>query len=165
MRFQPGSIPHNKGVQTQSVLNKLERFRNNLPILCKTHGYHLNWRVHSRNNVKCNICAIEYQRIARKKDKLKFKLQDARQHSRTKNMVFDIDRSLILEMIELQSNKCALSGVEFVDENYSIDRINSSIGYTKDNIQLVLFEVNRMKSDLDMNLFLDLCNKISKYKK
>lgn len=38
------------------------------------------------------------------------------------------------------------------------------MGYTKDNIQLVIFEVNRMKSDLDLDLFLDLCNKISLYK-
>lgn len=34
--------------------------------------------------------------------------------------------------------------------NISIDRINSDLGYTKDNIQLIGAMINRMKSDLTL---------------
>lgn len=39
----------------------------------------------------------------------------------------------------------------------SIDRIDSTKGYTKDNTQLVCDIVNRMKLDLPMNEFVILC--------
>ena len=41
--------------------------------------------------------------------------------------------------------------------NISIDRINSDLGYTKDNIQLVSAMINRMKSDLTSKEFIDFC--------
>lgn len=41
--------------------------------------------------------------------------------------------------------------------NISIDRIDSTKGYTKDNTQLVCDIVNRMKLDLPMNEFVTLC--------
>lgn len=45
------------------------------------------------------------------------------------------------------------------NENYniSVDRIDSSKGYTKDNVQLVCDIVNRMKLDLNMSKFVELC--------
>lgn len=164
MRFEKGSIPYNKGIQKEEVLNKVQRFKNNLAVFCKKHGEHLNWRLHTGNNVQCKLCCNEIQKKAREENKLKFKLKDAKQHSKTKNISFEINEKIILEILKIQNNKCALSGIDFVNENYSIDKINPKMGYTKDNIQLVIFEVNRMKSDLDLDLFLDLCNKISLYK-
>lgn len=44
--------------------------------------------------------------------------------------------------------------------NVSIDQIDPSKGYTLNNIQLVCMGVNQMKSDLDMNTLLYLCNAI-----
>ena len=49
--------------------------------------------------------------------------------------------------------------------NISIDRINSDLGYTKDNIQLVSAMINRMKSDLTSKEFIDFCSIISNYNK
>ncbi len=45
--------------------------------------------------------------------------------------------------------------------NISIDRINSDLGYTKNNIQLVSAMINRMKSDLTSKEFIDFCSIIS----
>lgn len=42
----------------------------------------------------------------------------------------------------------------------SIDRIDSSKGYTKDNIQWVHKNVNIMKMDQTMDQFLYICKKI-----
>lgn len=50
------------------------------------------------------------------------------------------------------------------DDSYSIDRINSSIGYTIDNIEVISYRANRLKSDAsnnEINLLSTHCNKIT----
>lgn len=44
--------------------------------------------------------------------------------------------------------------------NLSVDRIDSSKPYTKENIQLVCMAVNQMKSDLDDITFYKFCEAI-----
>ena len=147
-------------------MTKLEKFRNGFPLVCKHHGEHLNWREHSENNVKCNLCASQHQKNARNKDPVKFLVKDAKQHAKAKNREFEISIDDVLDCLYKQNNKCALSGVEFsIDNKPSLDRINSNLGYTKDNIQLLLKEVNIMKSNLDQDKFLELCSFIGKKKK
>lgn len=48
--------------------------------------------------------------------------------------------------------------------NISVDRIDSSKGYTKDNIQLICGMVNIIKYKLPQEKFIELCKKISKKK-
>ena len=43
----------------------------------------------------------------------------------------------------------------------SIDRINSDLDYTKDNIQIVHKNINMMKGTLDSKTFIYLCNLIT----
>jgi len=45
--------------------------------------------------------------------------------------------------------------------NISIDRINSSLGYTKDNVQLLAAIVNHMKTDLPDSEFIKICSIIT----
>ena len=45
--------------------------------------------------------------------------------------------------------------------NISIDRINSSLGYTKDNVQLFAAIVNGMKTDLPDSEFIKICSIIT----
>lgn len=76
-------------------------------------------------------------------------------------MVFDINIDDVLLLKDLQNNKCKYSGREFVwkintKNKTSIDRIDSSKGYTKNNIQLVCFEVNQAKNNLSEKVFLNL---------
>jgi hypothetical protein len=68
-----------------------------------------------------------------------------------------------------QEGKCAISGVPLTLKAHkrdhtgtaSVDRIDSKLGYTKDNIQWVHKTVNQMKMDLEESEFFDWCNKIS----
>jgi hypothetical protein len=72
-----------------------------------------------------------------------------------------------------QDKKCALSGLPIKfgitnqdkESNASLDRIDSSLGYTKNNIQWVTKEINRMKMDLDEHRFIELCRAITIYNK
>ena len=49
--------------------------------------------------------------------------------------------------------------------NLSIDRIDSSKGYTKDNIQLVCSAANMMKGYMEYNELIQFCKAIIKNKK
>jgi hypothetical protein len=65
-----------------------------------------------------------------------------------------------------QDKKCALSGQTMIlcsDKNLStvsVDRINSKLGYYKDNIQLVLKKYNQAKMDLSDKEFYNLCKSV-----
>ena len=71
-----------------------------------------------------------------------------------------------------QDKKCALTkiiigwGDESNNKNSaSIDRINSNLGYTLDNIQLVHKDVNLMKNKFDQQYFIEMCILIAENKK
>lgn len=71
----------------------------------------------------------------------------------------------LTKVYELQNGLCALTGVPMtwetlngkVSTNISIDRVDSSIGYEEQNIQLVCRIVNIMKNDLSLNEFIGWC--------
>lgn len=69
-----------------------------------------------------------------------------------------------------QEGKCALSGLDIVI-NYnqkeghtaSLDRIDSSKGYTEDNVQWVHKDINMMKRTYDQDYFIELCKSVSEH--
>lgn len=73
-----------------------------------------------------------------------------------------------------QNKKCALSGLELKfsvseykkmnDRTASLDRIDSSKGYTINNIQWIDKRINVMKMDMDENEFIQICMQITKNK-
>ena len=77
--------------------------------------------------------------------------------AKKKGLEVDITREYLLETLRATDYKCTVTGVEF--NRYSsgrnkanafkasIDRIDSSKGYTKDNIRWVCWAVNQMKAD------------------
>lgn len=66
-----------------------------------------------------------------------------------------------------QDRKCALSGVgiklstKSIYNTASVDRIDSSKGYTLDNVQWVHKDVNKMKNVYSQKYFIDMCKKIA----
>jgi hypothetical protein len=87
---------------------------------------------------------------------------------------FTITKQSIWEQWKKQDGKCALSGIKIkIERNYtkikgmtaSLDRINSSKGYTNDNVQWIHKDINRMKSNFDEKYFIKICKLISKNNK
>jgi hypothetical protein len=74
---------------------------------------------------------------------------------------------LIWEMYLKQNKVCALSGMEIgwsevgSIHTASLDRIDSSLGYTLDNTQLVHKDINMMKQAFDQDYFVELCKKVA----
>lgn len=153
-----------KGNQTEFVKKKVERFRLGLPIECKKHGEHLKWRLHSDNNVQCLFCASMWQMNQRRRNPLRFIYRDAKKHAESYKREFKISLDDLVKISEIQNGKCALTGVLFDNDNPpSLDRIDSDLGYLLGNIQLILIQVNRMKSNFTQKEFIDMCTKIVAY--
>lgn len=101
----------------------------------------------------------------------------AQKRAKLKNIEFNITLSDIEDLIKKQNNMCALSGVELdwdvCDEisssrsypysRASLDRIDSSKGYTLDNVQLVTNNINKAKSTMTTNEFIFMCRQVVDY--
>ena len=97
--------------------------------------------------------------------KLQQALKGTRRRSKEKNIYNDLTLDYIMYLWEKQNGKCALTGIQMtykfyegrVNTNVSIDRIDSTKGYSKDNVQLVCMAANQMKNDLSMEEFVQMC--------
>lgn len=94
--------------------------------------------------------------------------------AKSRDIKFDITIEYLWDLFIKQDKKCALSGLELSfsktrkdtkSKSVSIDRIDSNIGYVKDNVQWVHKIVNIMKNKLDEQDFIFYCNKISEHNK
>lgn len=74
----------------------------------------------------------------------------------------DDDRIALSETWDDSNGKCAMTGwdISISDRTASPDRIDSSKGYTKDNIQWVHKNVNIAKNMFDNDYFLTICHSI-----
>jgi hypothetical protein len=74
----------------------------------------------------------------------------------------------IMELYKKQNGICVFSGRKMelkshLNNSTSIDRIDSDKGYTKDNIQLVIWCINQAKNNITDNEFRDLINDCYKH--
>ncbi len=82
------------------------------------------------------------------------------------NRDFDLTLEFLLKLFHDQNGKCFYSGIPLADftgspRTVSIDRIDSSKGYTQDNVALSCKHMNLLKNDLDIESLLDLAQKIT----
>lgn len=85
-----------------------------------------------------------------------------RRGARTRNIEFSISVQDGWTVYERQNGLCALTGVPIrfgrrSEGTASLDRVDSSRGYTKDNIQWVHKKVNQLKWDLGLDEFVAWC--------
>ncbi len=84
------------------------------------------------------------------------RINDCKVMDRKKNFNLEniITRAQVKELLVKQNNKCAISGLEFINSKgpkepwkLSIDRLDGTKGHTFENCQLVLCSINLGKSD------------------
>lgn len=82
---------------------------------------------------------------------------------------FTIDQKYVYDIFIKQKRKCAISGLPIYfaqitkeKQTASLDRIDSTKGYIKGNVQWVHKDINKLKSNWVEKKFIDLCNLISK---
>lgn len=94
-----------------------------------------------------------------------------RYRGRKPELTFNITKDYLNSLYELQHHKCALSGISLEpnlslttqQQNMSIDRIDSNIGYEVGNIQWVDKRINMMKGSLSNEEFIKLCTLVADY--
>lgn len=87
-----------------------------------------------------------------------------------KGFIVDFNWEFLKELWNKQNGLCAISNIPMTFEmnngrvptNVSVDRRDSKLYYTKDNIQLICMAINQMKSDLSTNELLYFCKEIIK---
>jgi hypothetical protein len=95
-------------------------------------------------------------------------------NAKKRKMAFEISVGDVWEKYICQNRKCYLSGMDVYFYNSitkssdrgltaSVDRIDSSLGYTIDNIAICHHDINKIKIDYDIFDFINLCKKISSF--
>lgn len=92
--------------------------------------------------------------------------------TRANNKIDDDFRDYLIELWYKQNGKCYYTGVDMVLKDYSknidnamtIDRIDSTKGYTKDNVRLCCSIINKIKQNLSIDELFTWCNLIKKNK-
>ena len=84
-----------------------------------------------------------------------------------RNLEFDIDLAYLLDILQTQNNKCALTGweLEFTHGGglhrtnplvCTMDRINNNLGYIRGNIQLTCWQPNKIKNNMSNEDFIKI---------
>lgn len=120
----------------------------------------------ARNN-KDKVAIWDEKKKGTLSRKLTYLIINSRYRSKKSGIDHSIDCKFLRNLFEEQSGKCALSGFEMTIQgkrgtndywhSVSLDRIDSSGGYTPDNVQLVCTGVNYMKKDMSDDLFRQFC--------
>ena len=88
----------------------------------------------------------------------------------SRNLEFSITIEYLWELFLKQDKKCSISGMPLIMKDVkkrtktktaSLDRIDSSKGYTKDNVQWVHRDINMMKNSFNQEYFISVCKLIS----
>ena len=151
-----------KGSRLPHIKQRELDFKAGVAFTCEKHGVHHKWYMNKRDSgIICSYCLKEKFKLS----PIKHMLINAKNKSKERNYEYNLCENDIVGLLIKQNNKCALSNIPFVNEindkfKMSLDRIDSNKGYTKDNVQLVCIVVNRMKSDLEQDYFINICKKI-----
>lgn len=100
-----------------------------------------------------------------------------RNGAKIRNIPFEISIEFAWNLFVKQAGKCALSGVylsissdlkscnpDYSKITASLDRKNSFLGYTEENVQWVHKVINRMKGTLSDEEFKAVCTEVSNHK-
>ena len=82
---------------------------------------------------------------------------DYKARAKRNKIDFEISKDLYNELIHQKCYLCDKNN----EKNNGIDRVDSSLGYTEDNIKPCCNGCNILKGDLPLDIFLDMCKKIA----
>lgn len=99
-----------------------------------------------------------------------------KQGAKSRELVLEITIRDAWDLYCKQQGKCALSGRQLTisgsdkkwrndlkTQTASLDRIDSSKGYTMENVQWVHKDINRIKMDLELDYFIQLCKEVANH--
>jgi hypothetical protein len=133
-----------------------------------------------KNQKYCKGCISEYFEINKGSNHKSWKgfgdlssdlFTTIKLNARDRGLEFSIDIEYLWNLFLNQNKKCALTDITIHlndkcdDRKYktaTLDRIDSRLGYIKDNVQWVHRDINKMKSNLPEDYFFKLCELVYK---
>jgi len=94
------------------------------------------------------------------------RISDSKVRAKKKNIEHNITTKDINLLLMQSGDRCPLTQQKFVYEknhmmNISLDRIDSSKGYIRDNVWVISTWANKAKLDLELNDFKEMCKLVS----
>ena len=91
--------------------------------------------------------------------------------AKRRNIPFNVTIDYLWGLFLKQDKKCAFTGMPLWfgrlrrthETNASLDRIDSTKGYTENNVHWVLKDINKMKWEFSSEHFIKLCSLVTKY--
>lgn len=130
----------------------------------KRSAQNKNWRKENAGKYK----EAKYTYYKSERGRIVDLYRSAKRRAKNKNIVFELSTQWIEELWTKQNGKCALTQIEFLIPQErtggkaspfapSIDRIDCSKGYTKDNVRLVCVAVNYALNEFGEEIFKQIC--------
>jgi hypothetical protein len=116
------------------------------------------WIGHSTTCCSRKICDVPQWYISR--------MKYGAIHGRSRRLEFEVDRKYLVKLFYQQKGKCALTNIQLsfgtraMDKDgrtASLDRVDSSKGYIRGNVQWVHKDINKMKQELNQDRFIEMC--------
>jgi len=96
-----------------------------------------------------------------------YKTNSFKTKCKLKNLNFDLDNDILYQIFIKQNKKCYYSGIEMKHNvgcsdynSISVDRLNPELGYIKENVVLVAFNINSLKGMMNEQEFKEFLDKI-----
>lgn len=112
------------------------------------------YRKRQRNHRWKGYCGVSGSRVA-----------EIKLRAKKKGLDFDLSAQFLWDLFEKQNRKCAITGLTIdLDKNGSVSRIDSTKGYTQDNVWWTDIKINKMKLDFSLSEFLQMCEQVTNNK-
>jgi hypothetical protein len=108
---------------------------------------------------------IKQQQKWRSNNLIHYRVESAKHRALRKGLVFEITDDDIIEKLNSQNHKCYISKqtITLNEKDWyglSLDRLDNSLGYTKENTIVVTKFVNYSKNDLNVDVFLKMLKEV-----
>jgi hypothetical protein len=126
------------------------------------HEYYLK----NENTIKKRVSVARKSYIPKYTRDIDSRLKNLCTKAKNRNKEFSLVNEDLLDVFEVQQGLCAYTKLPLVAvanqfNTISLDRIDSSKGYHKDNIQLVCAAINKMKQEYTEHVFISLCHLVA----
>lgn len=167
---------HYKHLQEEDTCRKLGVYLNQEKKWCSTcsscgkeQAY--TRKDHARQSAKanwlCRDCA-QYENKTRPSVHQGFRIVDFdifKNTAKGRSLSWDLEIEDMITIWNTQNGCCALSGITLQKNprTWSLDRIDNARGYEKDNVHIVLKELNMMRGKYSVKEFISMCCAVAKH--
>jgi hypothetical protein len=144
-------------------------------VSCEQCGKEFNKAPHKIGSRPRHFCSRKCYDLTMHKNVFNVFLKQARaglkRKQKNRNLEFSVTSEELEEIWNSQDGKCKLTGEPLTlgssrtdfTRTASLDRIDSSVGYVKSNIQWLHKHVNNMKQSLDESYFIKMCGRVANH--